>query len=103
MSRLSYLLSSSLTLGVISLFASAPAHAAYPERTITIVCASGAGGAVDITTRIITDHMAKTLGQNIVVQNEPGAGGTLSMSNVSKATPDGYTLLTIGPSVGTIK
>ena len=47
--------------------------------------------------------MAKTLGQNIVVQNEPGAGGTLSMSNVSKAPPDGYTLLTIGPSVGTIK
>ena len=47
-----------------------PAHAAYPERTITVVCASGAGGAVDVTTRIITDHMAKTLGQNIVVQNE---------------------------------
>ena len=58
---------------------------------------------MDITTRIITDHMAKTLGQNIVVQNEPGAGGTLSMGNVSKAAPDGYTLLTIGPSVGTIK
>src|ERR1700704_4779227 len=104
MSRLSRLLpSSAAMLAAVALFALAPAQAAYPERTITVVCASAAGGAVDITTRIITDHMAKTLGQNIVVQNEPGAGGTLSIANVSKAAPDGYTLLTIGPSVGTIK
>jgi tripartite-type tricarboxylate transporter receptor subunit TctC len=104
MSRLSRLLpSSAATLAAVTLFALAPAQAAYPERTITVVCASAAGGAVDITTRIITEHMAKTLGQNIVVQNEPGAGGTLSINQVSKAKPDGYTLLTIGPSVGTIK
>jgi tripartite-type tricarboxylate transporter receptor subunit TctC len=102
MSRLLRLLSLSTAAAAIALCTD-PAHAAYPERTITVVCASGAGGAVDITTRIITDHMAKTLGQNIVVQNEPGAGGTLSIGNVSKAAPDGYTLLTIGPSVGTIK
>ncbi len=79
------------------------AQAAYPEKTITVVCASAAGGAVDITTRIVTEHMAKTLGQNIVVQNEPGAGGTLSINQVAKSAPDGYTLLTIGPSVGTLK
>jgi tripartite-type tricarboxylate transporter receptor subunit TctC len=103
MSRLSRLLSSSVTLGVISLSALPPAHAAYPERAITIVCASGAGGAVDVTTRIVIDHMAKTLGQNIVVQNEPGAGGTLAINQVSKAQPDGYTLLTIGPTVSTLK
>jgi tripartite-type tricarboxylate transporter receptor subunit TctC len=104
MSRLSHLLpSSAAVLAAVTLSALAPAQAAYPERTITVVCASAAGGAVDITTRIITEHMAKTLGQNIVVQNEPGAGGTLSIANVSKAAPDGYTLLTIGPSVGTIK
>lgn len=82
---------------------SAPAHAAYPERTITIICASGAGGAVDVTTRIITDHMQKTLGQTIVIQNEPGAGGTLAMNQTVKAQPDGYTLLTVGPTVSTIK
>jgi tripartite-type tricarboxylate transporter receptor subunit TctC len=103
MSRLSRLLSSTAALLAIALSAIAPANAAYPERTITIVCASGAGGAVDVTTRIITDHMAKTLGQTIVIQNEAGAGGTLAMNQVSKAQPDGYTLLTIGPSVGTIK
>jgi tripartite-type tricarboxylate transporter receptor subunit TctC len=103
MSPLSCLLPRYIAIAAVALCAVAPAHAAYPERTITVVCASGAGGAVDITTRIITDHMAKTLGQNIVVQNEPGAGGTLSIQTVGKAQPDGYTLLTIGPSVGTIK
>ncbi len=103
MSRLLRLLSSSIAFGAIALGALAPAQAAYPERTITVVCASGAGGAVDVTTRIITDHVAKTLGQNIVVQNEPGAGGTLAMNQVSKAQPDGYTLLTIGPTVSTLK
>ena len=90
-----------LALGTLAL--GAPAQAAWPERTITIVCASGAGGAVDVTTRIITDHMQKTLGQTIVIQNEAGAGGTLAMNQTMKAQPDGYTLLTIGPAVSTIK
>lgn len=91
-------------LAAIAAFAlSAPAQAAWPERTITIVCASGAGGAVDVTTRILTDHMQKTLGQTIVIQNEAGAGGTLAMNQTVKAQPDGYTLLTIGPAVSTIK
>ena len=81
----------------------APAQAAWPERAITVVCASAAGGAVDVTTRIITDHMQKTLGQTIVIQNEAGAGGTLAMNQTMKAPPDGYTLLTIGPAVTTIK
>ena len=93
----------SVSLAGVMLSVLTPAQAAWPEKTITIVCASAAGGAVDITTRIVTEHMAKTLGQNIVVQNEPGAGGTLSINQVAKASPDGYTLLTIGPSVGTLK
>jgi len=96
-------LTSAAAFAVIASSAAGPAHAAYPERTITVVCASGAGGAVDVTTRIITDHMAKTLGQNIIIQNEAGAGGTLAMNQVHKAPPDGYTLLTIGPAVGTLK
>src|ERR1044072_8760580 len=103
MSRPSYLPTLSYALGSIALSALAPAQAAYPERSITVVCASGAGGAVDVTTRIITDHMAKTLGQSIVIQNEPGAGGTLAIGQVTKAQPDGYTLLTIGPTVSTLK
>jgi tripartite-type tricarboxylate transporter receptor subunit TctC len=79
-----------------------PAAAIYPERAITVICASGAGGIVDVTTRIITDHMSKTLGRPIVVQNEPGAGTTLAISSLTKAAPDGYTALTIGPAAGVI-
>lgn len=103
MSRLPRLLLPFATLFVAALSALSSAQAAYPDRTITVVCASGAGGAVDLITRIVTDHMARTLGQNIVIQNEPGAGGTISITNVTKATPDGYTVLSIGPSVATIK
>jgi tripartite-type tricarboxylate transporter receptor subunit TctC len=82
--------------------ATAPAAATYPERNITVICASGAGGIVDVTTRIITDHMSKTLGRTLVVQNEPGAGSTLAISTTAKAPPDGYTVLTIGPGAGVV-
>src|SRR5580692_266941 len=75
------------------------AQAAYPERYITIICASGAGGIVDVTTRILAEHMSRTLGRSVVVQNEPGAGSTLAIAAVAKAPPDGYTVLTIGPGV----
>ncbi len=78
------------------------AEAAYPEHNITMICASGAGGIVDVTTRIIADHMSKTLGRTVVVQNEPGAGSTLAIGAVAKAAPDGYTVLTIGPGVGVV-
>src|SRR5205814_9196300 len=84
------------------LLAASAAQSAYPERNITIVCASGAGGIVDVTTRIIADHMSRTLGRTVVVQNEAGAGSTLAIATVAKAVPDGYTALTIGPGVGVV-
>ena len=84
------------------LLAASRAQAAYPERNITIVCASGAGGIVDVTTRILADHMSRTLGRTLVVQNEAGAGSTLAIGSVAKAAPDGYTMLTIGPGVGVV-
>jgi tripartite-type tricarboxylate transporter receptor subunit TctC len=82
--------------------ATAPAAAIYPERNITVICASGAGGIVDVTTRIVADHMSRTLGRTVVVQNEPGAGSTLAISTTAKAAPDGYTVLTIGPGAGVV-
>jgi tripartite-type tricarboxylate transporter receptor subunit TctC len=78
------------------------AQAAYPERYIAIICASGAGGIVDVTTRILAEHMSRTLGRSVVVQNEPGAGSTLAIAAVAKAVPDGYTVLTIGPGVSVV-
>jgi tripartite-type tricarboxylate transporter receptor subunit TctC len=89
----------SIAVLIALLACTAPARAAYPERLITIVCASGAGGAVDVTTRVIADALSKALGQPIVVQNEPGAGSTIAIAAVAKAHPDGYTLLTIGSGV----
>ncbi|HZP77994.1 MAG TPA: tripartite tricarboxylate transporter substrate binding protein [Pseudolabrys sp.] len=80
----------------------APARAEYPERAIMIICASGAGGAVDVTTRVIADYLSKELGQPVVVQNEPGAGSTIAIGNVAKAARDGYTLLTVGSGVAVV-
>ena len=56
-----------LLFGFLAL--TAPAQAAFPERLITIVCASGAGGAVDVTTRVFADYLSKELGQTVLVQN----------------------------------
>jgi tripartite-type tricarboxylate transporter receptor subunit TctC len=86
-----------LLFGLLAL--TTQAQASYPERLITMVCASGAGGAVDVTTRVFADYLSKALGQTILVQNEPGAGSTIAITNVARANPDGYTLLTIGSGV----
>ena len=65
----------------------------YPERPITIVVPFAAGGPTDTVTRLVADVMSKDLGQQIVVENVGGAGGTLGAGRVAKADPDGYTLL----------
>ena len=77
----------------------------YPQRPIRVVIPFGAGSAVDTIPRIVLDQMGTQLGQPIIVENRGGAGGTIGMTAVAKADPDGYTLLvnssahTIVPSV----
>src|SRR5262247_4727866 len=66
---------------------------AYPSRQITVVVPFPAGGPSDVVARIVTDHMSKTLGQQMVIENVGGAGGTLGSARVASAAPDGYTLL----------
>jgi tripartite-type tricarboxylate transporter receptor subunit TctC len=74
--------------------ATAPAPAQdYPARPITVVVPFSAGGPSDVVARIVTEHMAKTLGQSLVIENVGGAGGTLGSARVAAAPPDGYTLL----------
>jgi tripartite-type tricarboxylate transporter receptor subunit TctC len=82
-------------LGLATLLgiSAAPAQGAYPERQITVVVPFAAGGTTDIIARILADHMTRTLGQQIVVENVIGAGGTVGVTRVMKSTPDGYTLL----------
>jgi tripartite-type tricarboxylate transporter receptor subunit TctC len=67
----------------------------YPSRVITIVVPLPPGGATDALTRTLAEHMRGTLGQTIIVENMPGAGGTLGVGRVARAPGDGYTL-TVG-------
>ncbi|MDB5810492.1 MAG: hypothetical protein JWN94_2614 [Betaproteobacteria bacterium] len=82
------------------LVATSHALAAYPERSIRIIVPYAPGGNIDITARTIAPGMAEALGQQIVIDNRGGAGGTLGTEIGSKAAPDGYTL-TLG-STGTL-
>ena len=68
------------------------AEIAYPERNIDLIIPFPAGGALDVTYRTLADLASKTLGQTIVVTNLTGASGTVGVSEVASAEPDGYTL-----------
>ncbi|MGJ7607710.1 Bug family tripartite tricarboxylate transporter substrate binding protein [Variovorax sp. LT1R20] len=65
----------------------------YPSRPITLVVGFPAGGGADTVARIVSDKLAKVLGQPIVIDNKPGAGTTIASDQVARAAPDGYTLL----------
>jgi tripartite-type tricarboxylate transporter receptor subunit TctC len=82
-----------LAVGILAA-ATAPASAQdYPSRPITVVVPFSAGGPSDVVARIVTENMAKTLGQSLVIENVGGAGGTLGSARVATSPPDGYTLL----------
>jgi len=71
----------------------APALAAYPERPVTMIVPFAAGGPTDVVARIVADHMSRTLGQQVVVENVSGAGGTTGITRGAQAAPDGYTIM----------
>jgi tripartite-type tricarboxylate transporter receptor subunit TctC len=87
-------LASTFFLGYLFLFgASAVAQTNYPDRPIKIIVPYVAGGAADITARLVAQSMSDSMGQPVVVDNKPGANGTIGSDIVAKAAPDGYTLL----------
>ena len=77
---------------IASAIAPAAAQTDYPRRSITLVVPFAAGGPTDVIARIVGEHMSRTLGQQIVVENILGAGGTTATARVARATPDGYTI-----------
>lgn len=75
------------------LMASAALAQGYPERSITMVVPFAAGGPTDTVARLVAEKMSGELGQQVIVENIGGAGGTLGAGNVAAAEPDGYTVL----------
>jgi tripartite-type tricarboxylate transporter receptor subunit TctC len=74
----------------------------YPDRVIKLVVPFPAGGPTDIMARIAGQLISSALGQNVVVENRPGAGGTIGSQEVAHANPDGYTLLLGGTNTNAI-
>ena len=81
-------------LAALAAFAAAPASAqSYPNRPIRVLVPFAAGGAVDTLARIVGQKLSESLGQPVIVENRPGAGGNLAADILAKSPPDGYTVL----------
>ena len=82
--------------------ASAASAQTYPNRPIRMIAPFPAGGLVDVLARAVGDELAKSLGQPVIIENRPGAGGNIGADVVAKAEPDGYTLLMASPGIQSI-
>lgn len=78
---------------VLPLGIPAAAQEPYPSKPVRIIVPFAAGGGVDILTRVLAQHLSNSLGQQVVVEPIPGAGGNVGADRVAKSPPDGYTLL----------
>jgi tripartite-type tricarboxylate transporter receptor subunit TctC len=87
-----FLLSVAAALAAASVYGPAQAQS-YPTHPITAIIPFAGGSASDVVSRILFERMSKSMGQPIIVENRPGAGGNTGSAYVAKATPDGYTLL----------
>jgi tripartite-type tricarboxylate transporter receptor subunit TctC len=87
----------SFVSALLAAVAFAAAAQEYPSRPVHVVVPYPAGGPNDIIVRIVGKRLGETLGQPIVVENRPGAGGNIGTDSVAKSAPDGYTLVSVGP------
>jgi tripartite-type tricarboxylate transporter receptor subunit TctC len=82
-----------LSLALLAALSSAAWSAPYPTRPVEIVVPYGAGGSTDLVARTLAQQLQTRLGQSVVVLNKPGGAGTIAVTSVMRAAPDGYTLL----------
>ncbi len=82
-----------ITLCALALAASGAFSQAYPSKPIKFIVPFSAGSATDIVARTVGDAMGKSMGQAIIIENKPGAGGTIAAAQVARSEADGYTLL----------
>ncbi|HEV7393495.1 MAG TPA: tripartite tricarboxylate transporter substrate-binding protein, partial [Burkholderiales bacterium] len=73
----------------------AVAQAKYPSRPLRVIVPYTPGGITDVATRMVTQELTRTLGQNVIVDNRPGANSIVGVEMVAKATPDGYTVASV--------
>lgn len=84
---------------LLLLWGARDAMAAYPDKPIRFVVAFAAGGSIDLLARLFAQRLTEKLGQQVVVDNRPGAGGNLSAEIVARSAPDGYTIYICAPSL----
>lgn len=82
-----------LSASAMALFSAPVAAQTFPSKPIRIVVPFGAGGVADLTARTVAQKMAESLGQGVIIENKPGAGGVVAGDMVAKSEPDGHTLL----------
>jgi tripartite-type tricarboxylate transporter receptor subunit TctC len=92
-----------LLMSVGAMLGPASAQSSYPDRPIRIVIGFGPGGLADITMRLLGQKLTERTGQQVTIENRPGAGGVVAASTVTSAQPDGYTLFVLSSGIAISK